>query len=100
MHRRLFKLTARHTSANQGKKKGNANEITNTYKSNKIPKRSYQKFRDALIESRDKKLVETVKSDRFWSCGLTPLEAQNNKTSVLLRGKSSMPATITNHAEI
>ena len=40
---------------------------------------SCQEFRDALIESRDKKLVETVKSDRFWSCGLTPLEAQTTK---------------------
>ena len=38
-----------------------------------------KEFRDALIESRDKKLVETVKSDRFWSCGLTPLEAQTTK---------------------
>ena len=40
---------------------------------------SCKEFRDALIESRDKKLVETVKSDRFWSCGLTPLEAQTTK---------------------
>ena len=40
---------------------------------------SCKEFRDALIESRDKKLVETVKSDRFWSCGLTPLKAQTTK---------------------
>ena len=36
-------------------------------------------FRDALLESRDQKLAETVRSDRFWSCGLTPSEAQTTK---------------------
>ena len=38
-----------------------------------------KEFRDTLLESRDQKLVETVRSDRFWSCGLTPSEAQTTK---------------------
>ena len=38
-----------------------------------------KELRDALLERRDQKLVETVRSDRFWSCGLTPSEAQTTK---------------------
>ena len=36
-------------------------------------------FRDVLLESRVQNLVETVRSDRFWSCGLIPSEAQTTK---------------------
>ena len=40
---------------------------------------SCEEFKQALIDSGKLKLVETVKSDRFWSCGLSPLEAQTTK---------------------
>ena len=36
-------------------------------------------FRQALIDSGTKNLVEAVKSDRFWSCGLNPSEAATTK---------------------
>ena len=37
------------------------------------------KFRQNLPEREDNKVVDTVKSDRFWSCGLSPLEASTIK---------------------
>ena len=40
---------------------------------------SCREFKNALINSEGKSLVESVKNDRFWSCGLTPKEAQTTK---------------------
>ena len=36
-------------------------------------------FEKKLIDSGSKKLVEAVKSDRFWSCGLSPRDAETTK---------------------
>ena len=41
---------------------------------------SCSEFKKALISSKGKRLVETVKNDRFWSCGLTPKYALSTKT--------------------
>ena len=41
---------------------------------------SCSEFKKALISSKGKRLVETAKNDRFWSCGLTPKYALSTKT--------------------
>ena len=41
--------------------------------------RSCAEFKHALIISKAKRIVETVKNDRFWSCGLTPKDASSTK---------------------
>ena len=41
---------------------------------------SCSEFKKALISSKGKRLVETVKNDRFWSCGLTQKDALSTKT--------------------
>ena len=41
---------------------------------------SSSEFKKALISSKGKRLVETVKNDRFWSCGLTPKYTLSTKT--------------------
>ena len=38
-------------------------------------------FKTALIQSAEKELVEAVRSDRFWSCGLSPRDATLTKSS-------------------
>ena len=40
-----------------------------------------QEFTQTLIDSKGKRLVEAVSSDRFWSCGLNPKDANTTKSS-------------------
>ena len=37
-------------------------------------------FKNALLQSAGTELVEAVRSDRFWSCGLTPRDASTTKS--------------------
>ena len=41
---------------------------------------SCDEFKNRLINSGNKRLVEAVKSDRYWSCGLNPKEASTTKS--------------------
>ena len=41
---------------------------------------SCDEFKNSLINSGNKRLVEAVKSDRYWSCGLNPKEASTTKS--------------------
>ena len=38
------------------------------------------RIKKALVSSKDKRLVKTVKNDHFWSCGLTTKDASTTKT--------------------
>ena len=41
---------------------------------------SCDEFKNSLINSGNKRLVEAVKSDRYWSCGINPKEASTTKS--------------------
>ena len=41
---------------------------------------SCDEFKNSLINSGNKRLVEAVKSDRYWRCGLNPKEASTTKS--------------------
>ena len=41
---------------------------------------SCDEFKNSLINSGNERLVEAVKSDRYWSCGLNPKEASTTKS--------------------
>ena len=45
---------------------------------------SCDEFKNSLINSGNKRLVEAVKSDRYWSCGLNPKEASTTKSEYYL----------------
>ena len=41
---------------------------------------SCDEFKNSLINSGNLRLVEAVKSDSYWSCGLNPKEASTTKS--------------------
>ena len=45
---------------------------------------SCDEFKNNLMNSGNKRLVEAVKSDRYWSCGLNPKEASTTSLSITL----------------